>query len=71
MNFDILCDCRKKTVVVSLWNDHAVTVGQELLEMADRSPVIAIKSVRVGDFQGKTTIFCLVFYTQVERAGEK
>lgn len=45
-------NCRKKTVVVSLWNDHATTVGQELLDMADKSPVIAIKSVKVGDFQG-------------------
>lgn len=38
--------------MVSLWNDHATTVGQELLDMADKSPVIAIKSVKVGDFQG-------------------
>ncbi|KAL2906012.1 Replication protein A 70 kDa DNA-binding subunit B [Bienertia sinuspersici] len=40
----------KKTVVVSLWNDHATTLGQELLDMADNSPVVAIKSVKVGDF---------------------
>ncbi|XP_057517319.1 replication protein A 70 kDa DNA-binding subunit B-like [Amaranthus tricolor] len=47
-----IADESKKTVVVSLWNDHATTVGQELLDMADKSPVIAIKSVKVGDFQG-------------------
>jgi len=39
-------------VVVSLWNDLATNTGQELLDMADKSPVVAIKSVRVGDFQG-------------------
>lgn len=43
---------RKKTVVVSLWNDLATDVGQELLDMADKSPVVAIKSLKVGDFQG-------------------
>lgn len=47
-----IADESKKTVVVSLWNDLATTVGQELLDMAERSPVVAIKSVRVGDFQG-------------------
>ncbi|GAB2229934.1 hypothetical protein Drorol1_Dr00014190 [Drosera rotundifolia] len=35
-----------------LWNDLATTVGQELLDIADRSPVIAIKSLKVGDFSG-------------------
>lgn len=39
-------------MVVSLWNEHATTIGQELLDMADKSPVVAIKSVKVGDFQG-------------------
>ncbi|KAJ4871999.1 Replication protein A 70 kDa DNA-binding subunit D [Raphanus sativus] len=47
-----LADESKKTVVVSLWNDLATGVGQELLDMADESPVIAIKSLKVGDFQG-------------------
>ncbi|XP_048595412.1 replication protein A 70 kDa DNA-binding subunit D-like isoform X2 [Brassica napus] len=47
-----LADESKKTVVVSLWNDLATGVGQELLDMADKSPVIAIKSLKVGDFQG-------------------
>ena len=42
----------KKTVVVSLWNDLATNVGQELLDMADQSPVVAIKSLKVGEFQG-------------------
>ncbi|KAK2979653.1 hypothetical protein RJ640_015061 [Escallonia rubra] len=47
-----IADETKKTVVVSLWNDLATTVGQELLDIADKSPVVAIKSLRVGDFQG-------------------
>ncbi|KMS97799.1 hypothetical protein BVRB_5g123610 [Beta vulgaris subsp. vulgaris] len=47
-----IADESKKTVVVSLWNEHATTIGQELLDMADKSPVVAIKSVKVGDFQG-------------------
>ncbi|KAK3008680.1 hypothetical protein RJ639_014972 [Escallonia herrerae] len=47
-----IADETKKTVVVSLWNDLAITVGQELLDIADKSPVVAIKSLRVGDFQG-------------------
>ncbi|XP_052174654.1 replication protein A 70 kDa DNA-binding subunit B-like [Diospyros lotus] len=47
-----IADETKKTVVVSLWNDLATNVGQELLDMYDRSPVVAIKSLKVGDFQG-------------------
>ncbi|KAK7388866.1 hypothetical protein VNO78_23693 [Psophocarpus tetragonolobus] len=47
-----IADETKKTVVVSLWNDLATNTGQELLDMADKSPVVAIKSLRVGDFQG-------------------
>ncbi|XP_010452776.1 PREDICTED: replication protein A 70 kDa DNA-binding subunit B-like [Camelina sativa] len=47
-----LADETKKTVVVSLWNDLATGIGQELLFMADNHPVIAIKSLKVGDFQG-------------------
>ena len=39
-------------MVVSLWNDLATSVGQELLDMADKSPVVAIKSLKVGEFQG-------------------
>ncbi|KAK9278051.1 hypothetical protein L1049_027609 [Liquidambar formosana] len=42
----------KKTVVVSLWNDLATSIGQELLDNADKSPIVAIKSLKVGDFQG-------------------
>ena len=48
---------RKKTVVVSLWNDLATNVGQELLDISDKSPIVAIKSLKVGDFQG--TLNCL------------
>ncbi|KAA8541041.1 hypothetical protein F0562_025004 [Nyssa sinensis] len=47
-----IADETKKTVVVSLWNDLATHVGQELLDIADKSPIVAIKSLRVGDFQG-------------------
>ncbi|KAL0415942.1 UNVERIFIED_CONTAM: Replication protein A DNA-binding subunit B [Sesamum latifolium] len=47
-----IADETKKTVVVSLWNDLATSIGQELLDMADKSPVVAIKSLKVGDFQG-------------------
>lgn len=39
-------------MVVSLWNDLATNIGQELLDMADKSPVVAIKSLKVGEFQG-------------------
>ncbi|KAH7851810.1 hypothetical protein Vadar_016752 [Vaccinium darrowii] len=47
-----IADESKKTVVVTLWNDLATTVGQELLDISDKSPVVAIKSLKVGDFQG-------------------
>ncbi|GAU36036.1 hypothetical protein TSUD_208060 [Trifolium subterraneum] len=47
-----IADESKKTVVVSLWGDLATNIGQELLDMADKSPVVAIKSLKVGDFQG-------------------
>lgn len=48
----IYSNARKKTVVVSLWNDLATNIGQELLDMADKSPVVAMKSLKVGEFQG-------------------
>lgn len=47
-------NCRNMTVVVSLWNDLATTLGQELLELVDTAPVVAIKALKVGDFQGIT-----------------
>ncbi|XP_004508670.1 replication protein A 70 kDa DNA-binding subunit B [Cicer arietinum] len=47
-----IADETKKTVVVSLWGDLATNIGQELLDAADQSPVVAIKSLKVGDFQG-------------------
>ncbi|KAF8041574.1 hypothetical protein BT93_A0234 [Corymbia citriodora subsp. variegata] len=47
-----IADETKKTVVVSLWNEHATTVGQKLLDTADQSPIVAMKSLKVGDFQG-------------------
>lgn len=55
-------EIRKKIVVVSLWNELATTVGQELLDSADQSPIVAIKSLKVGDFQGNCyleTKFCM------------
>ncbi|XVF54433.1 hypothetical protein PTKIN_Ptkin05aG0179900 [Pterospermum kingtungense] len=48
----IVADETKKTVVVSLWNELANNVGQELFDIADKSPIVAIKSLKVGDFQG-------------------
>ncbi|KAK4779372.1 hypothetical protein SAY86_006900 [Trapa natans] len=45
-------DATKKSVVVSLWNDLATGIGQELLDIAEKSPTVAIKSLKVGDFQG-------------------
>ncbi|KAJ3673852.1 hypothetical protein LUZ60_005844 [Juncus effusus] len=47
-----IADDSNKTVVVSLWNDHATNVGQELLDLVDSNPIVAIKSLKVGDFQG-------------------
>ncbi|KAJ4972807.1 hypothetical protein NE237_005981 [Protea cynaroides] len=47
-----IADESKKTVVVSLWNDLATNIGQELLDMAETAPIVAIKSLKVGDFQG-------------------
>ncbi|XP_045831682.1 replication protein A 70 kDa DNA-binding subunit D-like [Trifolium pratense] len=47
-----IADESKKTVIVSLWGDLATNTGQELLDIADKSPVVAIKSLKVGDFQG-------------------
>ncbi|KAE8681415.1 Replication protein A 70 kDa DNA-binding subunit B [Hibiscus syriacus] len=48
----IVADETKKTVVVSLWNELANDVGQKLFDLADTSPVVAIKSLKVSDFQG-------------------
>ncbi|PWA96587.1 replication factor-A protein [Artemisia annua] len=48
----VIADDTNKTVVVSLWNTLATDLGQKLLDMADESPVVAIKSLRVSDFQG-------------------
>ncbi|XWS51231.1 hypothetical protein CRYUN_Cryun12cG0158800 [Craigia yunnanensis] len=45
-------DETKRTVVVSLWNELANDVGQELFDIADKSPIVAIKSLKVSDFQG-------------------
>ncbi|KAJ9560057.1 hypothetical protein OSB04_005217 [Centaurea solstitialis] len=48
----VIADATKKTVVVSLWNVLATDIGQKLLDMVDESPIVAIKSLRVSDFQG-------------------
>lgn len=42
--------------MVSLWNELATSVGQELLDIAYQSPVVAMKSLKVGEFQG--TVKC-------------
>nr|DAD35050.1 TPA_asm: hypothetical protein HUJ06_005690 [Nelumbo nucifera] len=47
-----IADESKKTVVVSLWNDLATTAGQKLLDMVDTAPIVAVKCLKVGDFQG-------------------
>lgn len=44
--------CRMKTVTVSLWSDHATNIGQELMEKVDTAPIVALKCLKVGDFQG-------------------
>ncbi|KAI3513337.1 hypothetical protein L1887_20668 [Cichorium endivia] len=48
----VIADDTNKTVVISLWSALATDLGQKLLDMADESPVVAIKSLRVSDFQG-------------------
>uniref|UniRef100_A0A0E0KAH9 Replication protein A subunit n=1 Tax=Oryza punctata TaxID=4537 RepID=A0A0E0KAH9_ORYPU len=48
----VVADESSKTVTISLWNDLATTTGQELLDMVDSAPIIAIKSLKVSDFQG-------------------
>ncbi|CAN0892806.1 Replication protein A 70 kDa DNA-binding subunit B [Linum grandiflorum] len=50
----VIVDESKKTVVVSLWSELATGTGQELLDIADTNPVVAIKALKVGDFQGVT-----------------
>ncbi|KAF6165037.1 hypothetical protein GIB67_000621 [Kingdonia uniflora] len=47
-----IADDSKKTVVVSLWNDLATGIGQELLDIADTAPIVALRSLKVGEFQG-------------------
>ncbi|CAM8978131.1 unnamed protein product [Rhodiola kirilowii] len=47
-----IADDTNKTVNVSLWNDLATGLGQELLDITDSYPIVAIKSLKVGDFQG-------------------
>ncbi|KAL6952084.1 Replication protein A 70 kDa DNA-binding subunit D [Sarracenia purpurea var. burkii] len=47
-----IADETKKTIVVSLWNDLTTNVRQELLDIFDKSPIVAIKSLKVREFQG-------------------
>ena len=35
--------------------------GQELLDMVDSSPVVAIKSLKISDFQGMSSNLCSIF----------
>lgn len=39
--------------MVSLLNELSANAGQELLDIADQSTVVAIKSHKVEDFQGR------------------
>uniref|UniRef100_A0A0D9VR72 Replication protein A subunit n=1 Tax=Leersia perrieri TaxID=77586 RepID=A0A0D9VR72_9ORYZ len=48
----VVADDSSKTVTISLWNDLATTTGQELLDMVDSAPIVAIKCLKVSDFQG-------------------
>ncbi|ERN07534.1 hypothetical protein AMTR_s00154p00046110 [Amborella trichopoda] len=47
-----IADDSEKTVTISLWNDAATTVGQELQDSVDSAPIVAFKSLKVGEFQG-------------------
>ncbi|KAI3897705.1 hypothetical protein MKX03_005537, partial [Papaver bracteatum] len=47
-----IADDSNKNVVIYLWNDLAITMGQELLDVVDSNPIVAIKCLKVGDFQG-------------------
>lgn len=62
LNANLCPNFRNKTVVVSLWNDLATGVGQELLDIADSSPVVAIKSLKVGDYQGSQSFRSVHLY---------
>nr|CAD1837939.1 unnamed protein product [Ananas comosus var. bracteatus] len=42
-----IADDSNKTVTVSLWNDLATNIGQELLDMVDTAPIVAIKSLKL------------------------
>ncbi|KAK8955109.1 hypothetical protein KSP39_PZI001884 [Platanthera zijinensis] len=50
-----IADKSSITVSASSWNDLATTTGQELLDLVDKAPVIAINALKVGDFQGIVT----------------
>ncbi|KAJ9547731.1 hypothetical protein OSB04_020274 [Centaurea solstitialis] len=54
-------DITLTSVVVSLWNHHANSVGQELLGKDDNSPIVAIKSLKIYE----TSCLCLVSYIYV------
>eukprot|EP00850_Spirogloea_muscicola_P008842 SM000048S16554 [mRNA] locus=s48:413659:415851:+ [translate_table: standard] len=47
-----IADDSQKTVVVSLWNSLATEEGEQLAVLAAHSPVVAIKGLKVGDYQG-------------------
>ncbi|CAN0890906.1 Replication protein A 70 kDa DNA-binding subunit B, partial [Linum grandiflorum] len=49
----VIVDESKKTAVVELWNELATGTGQELLDIAGTNPVVAVKALKVGDFEGK------------------
>ena len=50
------------TVLIVAWHKHNLigdlptTTGEELLDMVDSAPIIAVKSLKVSDFQGMLLI---------------
>ncbi|KAI3879252.1 hypothetical protein MKX03_013449, partial [Papaver bracteatum] len=49
-----IADDSNKNVVISLWNDLASTMVQEFLDVVDSNLIVAIKCLKVGDFQGES-----------------
>ena len=52
------------TVLIVAWHnligDLATTVGEELLDMVDSAPIIAVKSLKVSDFQEPLSIILVL-----------
>eukprot|EP00250_Pteridium_aquilinum_P034781 c8088_g1_i1 orf=345-2195(-) len=48
----VIADESKKTVTVTLWNEAATVEGEKLLDLANESPVVLIRRLRVMEYQG-------------------